>query len=353
MNETVNAVVTSEAADGVITYTATAELEGNIYTATKTVVNPKLYYFPKHSLTLNGDIGVNFYLNLSETELEQGVRADFAWNGKSDSVTFDSHSAPETKAGAEGLYKATCYVCAAEMNDEITVSVTVGDSTEPTATETYKVRDYADVIIENKDGKFSDALIALVKTMLNYGAAAQNQFSHNIDTLANAEIGYDLVVLNENEINGITGDVPDKEAINALLTESGIEYYGYSLILKTKTTLRFYFKKNGADTSQLALVNGDNQNIGTVKDYNDAYCFIEIEGIPAYELSDCYTLKYGDISLGSFSALSYVKDVLQNDNGAHPITDTVTALYRYNEAAKNFFDHPTPGQEETDIRPGN
>ena len=43
---------------------------------------------------------------------------------------------------------------------------------------------------------------------------------------------------------------------------------------------------------------------------------------------------------------------LLNDNGAQPITDTVTALYRYNEAAKSFFDHPEPGQEETDIRPG-
>ena len=44
---------------------------------------------------------------------------------------------------------------------------------------------------------------------------------------------------------------------------------------------------------------------------------------------------------------------LLNDNGAQLITDTVTALYRYHEAAKSFFDHPEPGQEETDIIPGN
>ncbi len=43
---------------------------------------------------------------------------------------------------------------------------------------------------------------------------------------------------------------------------------------------------------------------------------------------------------------------LLNDNDAQPITDTVTALYRYHEAAKSFFDHPEPGEEETDIRPG-
>ena len=43
---------------------------------------------------------------------------------------------------------------------------------------------------------------------------------------------------------------------------------------------------------------------------------------------------------------------LLNDTGAPPITDAVTALYRYHRAAKAFGDHPEPGEEETDIRPG-
>ena len=38
-----------------------------------------------------------------------------------------------------------------------------------------------------------------------------------------------------------------------------------------------------------------------------------------------------------FSALTYVKDVLQNDNGEQPLTNTVTAIYRYHEASVNYF----------------
>ena len=87
----------------------------------------------------------------------------------------------------------------------------------------------------------------------------------------------------------------------------------------------------------LSLIDRDGKNIGEVKDYNAEYCYIEVTDIPASKLGENYELKYGDVSLSSFSAFSYVKDVLQNDGGAQPITDTVTALYRYNEAAIKYF----------------
>ena len=327
--ETVEATITRGVEDGKHVLLATVDFGGRIYTDSK-----PFDYFAYHSLSLNGDIGVNFYLNLADEELAEGVRVDFVWNGKSESVTFDSESEKDAQTGC---YKATCNVCAAEMNDEIEASITIGDASEPIASETYKVRDYADVILANQDNKFSDELIVLVKTMLNYGASAQEQFAHNTDAPANHDVDYDLIPLSDSEIASISSDVPEKNAMNAALEGKGIEYYGYSLILKTETTLRFYFKKNGADTSALSLINSDGINVGEVKDYDDDYCYIEFTDIPASKLGENYELKYGDVSLGSFSALSYVKDVLQNDGGAQPITDTVTALYRYNEAAIAYF----------------
>ena len=309
------------------------------------VIVPYDGHFYAHSLSLNGDVGVNFYLDLSAEELARGVRVDFACNGKTDSVTFNSESTAETRECVAGLYKATCYVCAAEMNDDITAGITVGGADDPIETETYRVRTYADVIIANEGDKFSAELITLVKTLLNYGAGAQTQFTHNIDNLANAGVNYPLVGLEADEISGIEGTVPSKDSIDSLLSGAGvsIEYYGYSLILKTKTTLRFYFKKNGADTSQLALMNRNGINVGTAENYNNSYCYIEVSDIAASRLSECYELKFGDTSLGSFSSLSYVKDVLLNDNGDQPITNTVTALYRYNEAAVTYFNSIAQG----------
>ena len=327
--ETVEATITRGAADGKHVLLATVDFGGRIYTDSK-----PFDYFAYHSLSLNGDIGVNFYLNLADEELAEGVRVDFVWNGKSESVTFDSESEKDTKTGC---YKATCNVCAAEMNDEIAASITIGGASEPIAAETYKVRDYADVILANQDNKFSDKLITLVKTMLNYGASAQEQFAHNTDAPANHDVDYDLISLIDSEIAAILSDVPDKDSMNAALAGKGIEYYGYSLLLKTKTTLRFYFKKNGADTSALSMLDSKGKNVGAVKDYDDVYCYIEVTDIPASKLGENYELRYDDVSLGSYSAFSYVKDVLRNDGGAQPITDTVTALYRYNEAAIAYF----------------
>ena len=341
--------LTSDSYSGAVTLSKTFRDEnGNIYGATDSADNSALAgrtltpcegIFAGYSLSLGGDIGVNFYLDLPDEALAQGVRIDFAWNGKTDSVTFDSNSTAETREGVAGLYKATCNVCAAEMNDAVTACVTVGESAGPVETVSRKVRDYADYILANKDGKYSDKLIMLVKSMLNYGANAQTQFEHNTDALANAGVGYPLSSLNDNEINGIAGAVPEKDSIRALLADKGIAYHGYSLILNTKTTLRFYFKKDGADYTQLALLNSAGANVGTVQDQDTDDCYIEVGDISAFELGDCYELKFGDTTLGSFSALSYVKDVLQNNNGAQPITDTVTALYRYHEAAAAYFNH--------------
>ena len=160
--------LTSDSYSGAVTLSKTFRDEnGNIYGATDSADNSALAgrtltpcegIFAGYSLSLGGDIGVNFYLDLPDEALAQGVRIDFAWNGKTDSVTFDSNSTAETREGVAGLYKATCNVCAAEMNDAVTACVTVGESAGPVETVSRKVRDYADYILANKDGKYSDKL---------------------------------------------------------------------------------------------------------------------------------------------------------------------------------------------------
>lgn len=326
--ELVDATITRGVKDGRNVLIATAEIDGNTYTDTK-----EFNYFAYYSLTLGGDIGVNFYLDLTDEELEKGVCVDFTWNGKNASATFDSTSVKDAKTGC---YKATCYVCAAEMSDMITAAITFGDDEAPIATQQYSVRDYALVIINNKEGKFSDELITLVKTMLNYGTSAQIQFDHNLENAANAGVDYAIEKLTQDELASINSDVPDKDAMSAALDGKGIEYYGYSLLLKTKTTLRFYFKKNGTDISALSLLDSKGKNVGAIKDYNADYGYIEVTGIPASKLGENYELKYGDVSLGSFSAFSYVKDILLNVED-RVTEETVTTLYRYNEAAIEYF----------------
>ena len=77
-----------------------------------------------------------------------------------------------------------------------------------------------------------------------------------------------------------------------------------------------------------------------VKPYKDGskYVYIEMTGISATNLDTTYTLKVGENTLGSFSALSYVKDTLSEtaESGDTALRNVCTALYRYNKAADAF-----------------
>ena len=330
--ETIPAGVTRELVDGKSIYTATVTYNGKTYTDTK---SPE--YFVKHSLSLNGDIGVNFYLDIPEADQGKDIKVVFTWHGNSkeqNSVTVPFSGVPS----ANGLFKFTCNVCAAEMNDEITANLYFDD--ELMETDRYSVRAYADVILYDKDWIAAyqaghsdyDALAMLVKTMLNFGTAAQMHFGYNTDAPANAGVEHPLVTPDTDETAEIVGDIPSKSVD---LSAYGVEYYGYSLLLKTETTLRFYFKitdRELYDPSVFRL-----GNITEVKDYNESYVYIELTGIAARELGDTHTLTVGDTVFGSFSALSYVKDVLTDGSSADTLADAAAALYRYYEAAEVFF----------------
>ena len=147
-------------------------------------------YFSGHSLSLNGDIGVNFYLNLTDQEITDGATVDFVWtvNGADKTLSVTLTENDKRSCG----YKASCPVAVAEMTYSITATLSIGNET--IATDSYSAKQYGDRILT--DG-FKTAYLekhteldyaqhsALVQTMLDYGAKAQIQFNRNIRNLAN------------------------------------------------------------------------------------------------------------------------------------------------------------------------
>ena len=292
-------------------------------------------YFTGHSITLDGSIGLNFYVDLTADQAKNATVAfSYTVNGKEKTADPVNMSTARFVSGKG--FKATCSVCAPEMADTITATLSIGE--EVIDTNRYSVMEYANEIIENENHQFSETLVTLAQTMLNYGAATQVEFAdehpNDVCGIANAGINYDITSLTEGELSELSNYLkPGKDAINSALDGSGLSYYGYTMLLYSKTTLRLYFVKASptADISKLSL--GGN----TAENYNDYYAYVEVDNIAANDLDRAYTFSYNGNSLGSYSPMNYVYDVLTNTPDNTTLCNTVTAMYRYNKAAIAYF----------------
>ena len=199
-------------------------------------LTPYTKLFTGHSLTLNGDIGVNFFLNLTD---EQAARTtvSFSWFNKT-----LSDIPVEAVSGSPGIYRASCPVAVAEMTYAITATVKINDVLQE-ETDQYKVVSYADVILNDQDfinayvkehgAQKYEKLSTLVKTMLDYGAKAQLRFDRDINNPANGGTDFytDPVTI-----------VNHSDDMTAELEKCGLSYVGSSVIYLSQTTLRHYYR---------------------------------------------------------------------------------------------------------------
>ena len=142
-------------ADGVsvaVTNDSHAQFSSNTYdtlsvnATVKAVSRPR---FAMHSISLGGDIGVNFYADIPVADRDRNdIKVVFSWKGNSGEAKTVTVSLDKTDT-TNGYYKFTCNVCAAEMNDEIEARLCYGDDT--VAADSYSVKQYADVILHELD----------------------------------------------------------------------------------------------------------------------------------------------------------------------------------------------------------
>ena len=324
--EIINAAVTSNTKDGIINYTATAELDGNTYTDTKTAFADGIgASLVGHSISLDGDIAVNFYMELSDSVVAHRDTAYMHFTIPTGKTVTEQDilvkDARIVESDDKTYYVFKCRVAAKEMTSEIKAQMIDGDQH---GTEyTYSVKEYADYLLEHADEREDLArAVPLVKAMLNYGAYSQVYFDKNPSALANADLEEREKILDNVTIDiadPVIGELPD-----------GTTFVGASLSLKSETTLSLYFKSG----EELAFsCDGYTVEKATSADYQIA----RIRGIKAKHIGDILTLKINGSEAISYSPLNYCKNMLDGGTTNEKLINVVKALYFYRQAADAYF----------------
>ena len=279
-----------------------------------------------YSLSLTGNIGVNFYMELSDKIIaDKDAYMQFTLpNGTVTKVLVsDAQTNTEIKEGTT-YYRFPCEVASYEMTQDIKAQMFDGNG-NCGKEYTYTVRDYAQYIIEN--GSLYVEAISFVATMLDYGACSQKYFKVAVDDLANKELNP------SNDISGMDSDYMDDFAAKKAEDDVLGQFAGFSMVLKSETTLNiFYEPKEGIDVSKLTF-SVDGKEITPVK--RGQYYILSLENIRANELenSKTFTVTDGTNTLsGEYCAMMYCYQVLHAAEGTYE-DDLVTLVKAFSAYA--------------------
>ena len=333
-SESVDAAVQSETENGIITSHATAEFRSNTYTDSITAYADGIgARLAGHSISLSGDIGVNFYMELSnDTAYSETAYMHFTIP-TGDTVTESDvyvKDARKESSGGKEYYVFKCCVAAKEMTSEIKAQIIDGDRSGEEYT--YSVKEYADYLLAHTgENDEWDKAVPLVRAMLNYGAYSQAYFDKNPDKPANAGLTDEQKALGEISIDvadPVVKDLPE-----------GTTFEGSTLSLKSVTTLSLYFK-----SSETLKFDCGGYTVETVQ--SGGYQVARIRGIEARFIGEAVTLKAGDSGSVTYSPLNYCKNVLTlststedeaKNEQTQKLQNAVKALYLYWQAACDYF----------------
>ena len=282
-----------------------------------------------YSLSLTGNIGVNFYMELSDQIIaDKGAYMQFTLpNGTVTKVPVSEAQTNTTINAGKTYYKFPCEVASYEMTQDIKAQMFDGNG-KCGKEYTYTVRDYAQYLINHID-LYVDA-VPFAMAMLNYGACSQKYFNKAVDELANKYLTDDELEIPD-RFEGYIDNFVANKAENKVLGQ----FAGLSMVLKSETTLNiFYEPKEGIDVSKLNFI-VDGKEITPVK--RGQYYILSLENIKANELenSKTFTVTDGTNTLsGDYCAMMYCYQVLQAKEGTYA-EDLVTLVKAFSGYAYN------------------
>lgn len=228
---------------------------------------------------------------------------------------------------SNGHYVFTEKFAAKEMTETVTIRMCMGDGTAG-LTYQYSLRTYADGILNATQG-YTDADRELVKAMLLYGAYAQKHFNYRTDALADKDLDLRLA--------DVTAENLKAYANTARQGTDKVEFVGSSLLLKSETVLRLFFRVDSSVKDRVTFrYNGQLLTVGT----SGSFAYVDISGIRAKDLhkSVSVTVNDGTEATVTYNPLTYCYNVLANpDQYPESLCNVVKALYLYHQTAKAYY----------------
>lgn len=285
--------------------------EGNAYTKAAAITPITLTAkfeaatrFEYMSLSLNGDIGLNVGVRISDEVFgDSSTQITASYNG-------------ETKVLKDYVKQNNCvYVysfnCAPKDFDKKTIlRVTSGKNT--LIEKQFCIKDYCDYVAENSSDQ---KLKSLCESLLTYCKAADNYFNS-----ANHEISVKSVAPENLK--------PYRARAKGILPQ-GVILHRISLVIESKTAVRLYMS---VPETLVIKINGTAVQPKVVGDC----VYIEITDIAANDIGKAYEIALGDNYSISCSALTYAYQVIAKEND-EKLNCVVKALYLYNQAANRYF----------------
>ena len=294
-----------------------------------------------HSLSLEGDIGVKFYMDLSADVVNNpDAKMAFAIPADGDTESYDVYVNPQADASkphaetitvdGHTIYVFKCNVAAKEMTSTIVTKLVSGSAESEKYY--YSVKEYADYILANPNIYQKEQ--ELVKSMLVYGGYAQVYFDYNTDNLA-----YDgLAAADIAAVQNVTAATIEKYAYTGATDFSGITFTGVNLELKSELVMNLRFK---------------NVPDGTVFKVGDQELAVRTSGSTTIVVYDKITAKNisssvpvtiynGTTVLGTvtYNPMTYCYNVLNRELSAsrtQELKNVVAALYLYNNSASSYI----------------
>ena len=269
-----------------------------------------------HSISLEGDIAVNFYVKLS-SKVAASENAYMRFNVPETSteyreqIVYVKDLTPVTADG-ENYYVFKCRVAAKDMEAQITATLIDGDLSY--TFDPYCVRDYAQYLLTHTGIPAYANAQELVRAMLTYGMHARAYFDSTADALDALDV-----------------TIPDhySEQVDA---DAKDIYDGMSISLKSQTTLSLFFKSEDGLTLTCDNYQGDHQYV-TAKDGNNYV--IRIRNIAAADLDKQINVVVNGRPAVAASPLTYCYKVQNSPD--EKLANVAKALYKYWEAASQYF----------------